>query len=151
MIKVAFVCLGNICRSPMAEFVFKDLIKKNGQADEFIVTSFGTSDEEEGNGIYHMAKRTLNAHGIDGEHIARRITANDIQNNDYVLAMEERNVNSLLRISKGEYSQKIKRLCDYTKFPRDVADPWYTRDFEKAYNDIYDGCSAFLEYVNNRR
>lgn len=147
MIKVAFVCLGNICRSPMAELIFKDMLRREGLEHEFTVDSFGTSDEEEGNGIYPPARAVFAAHGISGSHTAKQLTAADVAQNDYVLVMEIRNSDAVLRITSGRYSERIMRLCDFTSRPRDVADPWYTRDFDRAYSDIYDGCSAFLDKV----
>lgn len=147
MINVAFVCLGNICRSPMGELIFVNMIRERGIGPEFCVTSFGTSDCEEGSPIYPPAKRTLNLHGICGSHTARQITLKDVKNNDYILVMDADNLLDLLRLTGGEYGDKIFRLCSFTPNPRDVADPWYTRDFEKAFCDIEDGCKCFLEYL----
>lgn len=144
MISVAFVCLGNICRSPMAELIFKDMVERGGIAEHFRIDSFGTSDEEEGNPVYPLAARTLAAHGIVGSHVAKKMTCADVENFDYVLVMEEKNRSRLILTTNGRYYDKMKRLCDYTDSPRDVVDPWYTRDFERAYIDIYDGCAAFL-------
>lgn len=147
MINVAFVCLGNICRSPMGELIFKNLISERGLEASFCVTSFGTSDCEEGSPIYPPAKKTLIMHGIPGNHVARQISLKDIKNNDYILVMDSSNLMDLLRLTCGEYGGKIFKLCSFTPDPRDVADPWYTRDFEKAYNDILDGCECFLDYL----
>ncbi|MCH5162417.1 MAG: low molecular weight phosphotyrosine protein phosphatase [Clostridiales bacterium] len=147
MLAVAFVCLGNICRSPMAELIFLDLAKRAGVSSKLLIDSFGTSDEEEGNGIYPPALKVLSEHGIYGSHTAKQMTLPDVMRFDYILVMEERNRTRLVQNVGGKYADKIKRLCDYTARPRDVADPWYTRDFDKAFNDIYDGCKAFLEYL----
>lgn len=147
MITVSFVCLGNICRSPMAELIFKNLVKERGIERSFDIKSFGTSNEEEGNRIYLPAKRTLTAHGIEGDHIARQITLKDIINSDYILVMNSSNLSDVLRLTGGEYGDKIFKLCAFTNNPRDIADPWYTLDFERAFNDIYDGANCFLEYV----
>ena len=147
MFNVTFVCLGNICRSPMAELIFTDMVKKRGLALSFRISSYGTSDCEEGNSIYPPAKRTLEAHGIYGSHIARQITLKDIKNNDYILVMDSSNLFDVLRLTSGEYGEKIFKLCSFTSNPRDIADPWYTRDFERAYKDIEDGCRCFLEYL----
>lgn len=147
MISVAFVCLGNICRSPMAELIFKDLASRARVIDKLRVDSFGTSDEEEGNGIYPPAMRTLERHGIYGSHVAKKMTSSDVESFDYVLVMEEKNRSRLMLTTNGRYYDKVKRLCDYTDRPRDVVDPWYTRDFERAYSDIRDGCQAFLEHI----
>ena len=143
--KIIFVCLGNICRSPMAELVFKDMVKRQGLKLE--IDSCGTSDEEEGNGIYPPAKAELNRHGIFGEHTARQITKSDVVNADYILGMDGSNMRVLHRLAGEKYADKLSRLCDFTDNPRDVADPWYTRNFKKAYEDIVDGCSAFLNYL----
>lgn len=147
MINVAFVCLGNICRSPMAELVFKNLIKERGLSLSFNVTSFGTSDCEEGNPIYPPAKRTLIMHGIPGNHVAKQISLADIKNNDFVLCMDNSNYYELLQLAGESHAAKIFKLCSFTDNPRDVADPWYTRDFERAFSDITDGCTAFLDFV----
>ncbi len=147
MINVAFVCLGNICRSPMAELIFKNMVEERGLNLSFRITSFGTSDEEEGNPIYPPAKRTLIMHGIPGNHVAKQITLRDVKNNDYLLVMDSSNLVNLLRMTCGEYGGKIYKLCSFTPNPRDVADPWYTRDFEKAFADIEEGCKCFLEYL----
>ncbi|MDE5722473.1 MAG: low molecular weight phosphotyrosine protein phosphatase [Clostridia bacterium] len=147
MINVAFVCLGNICRSPMAELVFKDMVKQRGLELSFCVTSFGTSGCEEGSQIYPPAKRTLIMHGIAGNHVAKQITLKDIINNDYIIVMDSSNLLDLLRLTGGGFGDKIYKLCSFTDRPRDVADPWYTRDFEKAFSDISDGCRAFLEFL----
>ncbi len=146
-IKIAFVCLGNICRSPMAELIFKSLAERRGVADKFFVTSFGTSDDEEGNGIYPPAREELLRHGIVGEHRARHITLEDMKQLDYIVAAETSVVRSLLHISYGMYSDKIVRMCDFTDKPRDVSDPWYTRDFARAYEDIEEGCAALLDHL----
>lgn len=147
MISVAFVCLGNICRSPMAELIFKNLIEERGLDDKFCVTSFGTSDEEEGNPIYPPAKHTLLMHGVAGNHRARQLTLKDVINNDYILVMDSGNLFDVLRLTGGKFGEKVFKLCSFTANPRDVADPWYTRDFEKAYADIADGCTCFLNFV----
>lgn len=147
MISVIFVCLGNICRSPMAEFVFKKMTEERGLSLSFDITSHGTSDEEEGNGIYPPAARTLRAHGIEGRHVSRQLTKKEVLNADYVLVMDSGNLFDVLRLTGGQCSEKVFKLCSFTSHPRDVADPWYTRDFEKAYSDIRDGCERFLNYV----
>lgn len=147
MINIAFVCLGNICRSPMAELIFTQMVKERGLNLSFRITSFGTSDCEEGNPVYPPAKKTLTAHGIEGSHIARQISLKDIINNDYLLVMDSSNLWDMLRLTGGKFGEKIIKLRTFTKNPHDVADPWYTRDFEKAYKDIYEGCECFLEYL----
>ena len=147
MINVTFVCLGNICRSPMAELVFKNMVKERGLESSFCISSFGTSDEEEGNPIYPPAKKTLIMHGIAGNHTAKQLALKDVKNNDYILVMDSGNLMSIMHLTGGKYSEKVFKLCSFTDRPRDVADPWYTRDFERAFSDIEDGCRGFLEYV----
>lgn len=151
MINVTFVCLGNICRSPMAEFIFKDMVEKEGLASSFFVTSYGTSDYEEGNPIYPPAQKTLAAHGIFGKHTAHKISLRDVINNDYILVMDSENLSDILALTSGGYGEKVFKLCQFTSNPRDIADPWYTRDFEKAYADIADGCRGFLDYIKGER
>lgn len=151
MISVTFVCLGNICRSPMAELIFKNMVKERGLELSFNVTSSGTSDCEEGNGIYPPAKRTLEAHKIEGKHVARQLSLKEVINSDYILCMDSQNLLDILRLTGGEFGNKIFKLCSFTSNPRDVADPWYTRDFERAYADIYDGCKCFLEFLLRER
>jgi protein-tyrosine phosphatase len=147
MIYVTFICLGNICRSPMAQLIFTDMVQKEGLELSFRISSFGTSDEEEGNSIYYPARQVLARHGITGEHRAKKVSLTDIKNNDYILVMDSGNLFDVLRLTSGEYGEKIFKLCSFTDHPRDVADPWFTRDFERAYADIADGCAAFLNYI----
>lgn len=151
MINVTFVCLGNICRSPMAELIFKRIVEDRGLSSSFRISSFGTSDCEEGNPIYPPAKKTLIMHGIAGGHVAKQLSFRDVINNDYVLVMDSENLFDVLRLTAGEYGDKIFKLCSFTDNPRDVADPWYTRNFERAFSDIEDGCKCFLEYLLRER
>ena len=151
MIKGTFVCLGNICRSPMAELIFKDMLEKEGLADLFEADSCGTSSCEAGNPVYAPAKAALERHGISGTHIARKITDDDFARSDYILAADSENMSYLTRrAAESGYLGKLHRICDFTSRPRDVADPWYTRDFEKTYADVTDGCRGFLEYLKQR-
>lgn len=147
MISVNFVCLGNICRSPMAELVFKKLVEEKGLSLSFDITSCGTSSYEVGNPIYPPAKRMLEKNNVEGAHRARQITKRDIVNSDYILVMDSGNLLDVLRIAGEEYGAKVYKLCSFTDNTRDVADPWYTGDFQRAYDDIYDGCAGFLEYI----
>ena len=147
MINVSFVCLGNICRSPMAELIFKNMVEERNLAHSFDIKSFGTSDCEEGSPMYPSAKRTLDRHGIGGNHIARHISLNDVINSDYILVMDRSNLRDILALTGGAFKDKIFMLCSFTATPREIADPWYTLNFEKAYSDIYDGCNCFLEYL----
>ncbi|MDO4293145.1 MAG: low molecular weight protein-tyrosine-phosphatase [Eubacteriales bacterium] len=148
MIKVLFVCLGNICRSPMAEFIFRDMVQKRGLAGQFRIASAATSREEIGNPVYPPAQRKLREHGIDpsGKR-ARQMTGRDYEEYDYLLAAERRNITNMLRITGGDPQHKIRRLLDYSDRPRDIDDPWYSGDFETAYRDITEGCAAFLDYL----
>ncbi len=151
MINVIFVCLGNICRSPMAELIFKKTVEERGISGSFIISSFGTSDCEEGNGVYPPAKRMLESHNVKGGHVAKQLSLKDVINADYILVMDSGNLFDVLRLTGGKFSEKIFKLCSFTSAPRDVADPWYTSDFERAYEDISDGCNAFLNYLIETR
>ena len=139
MIKVLFVCHGNICRSPMAEFVMKDMVKKAGLADRFHIDSVAVSREELGNPVYPPARRELSKHGIpcDG-HRARQITRADLENFDYIYYMDRSNARYLQRLFPGE-TKCLPFLS------RDVADPWYTGGFTETWADICEGCSRILE------
>lgn len=146
MIKVLFICHGNICRSPMSEFILRDMVAKRGIADQFEIASAATSREEIGNPVYPPAVRKLREHGIDpSEKRARQMTKQDYEYYDYLLAAEQYNIQNMLRIVGGDPEHKIHRLLDYSKHPRDIDDPWYSGDFETAYRDIVEGCEAFLE------
>ena len=139
MHKILFVCHGNICRSPMAEFVMKDLVKKAGLTDQFYIDSAAVSREELGNPIYPPAQRELTKHGIVGaSHRARQITSADLQEFDRIYYMDSNNRRNLQRM-----------FPDFTEFPpflnRDVADPWYTGDFSQTWLDICEGCQNILE------
>lgn len=145
-LSVAFVCLGNICRSPLAEYLFKDMLKKQG-IDTVHVESFGTSNENYGRGMHSSSKLALLNHGIIylGGHRARGLQKEDYADFDYFLCMDSYNLSDAKRILGR--SDKVHRLLDYSDFPRDVADPWYTGNFEKAYDDILEGCEHFMKKV----
>lgn len=150
MKSILFVCLGNICRSPMGEFIFKDLLKREGLSDCFFVASAGTSAEEEGNPVYPPARAELRKHGI--ECVGKRAVqykSSDYAKYDYILAMESWHVQSILRRS-GDPDEKVHRLLDFTERPRDIADPWYTGDFSTAYREIEEGCECFLRELRQR-
>ena len=152
MIRVLFVCLGNICRSPMAEFIMKSIISERGLSDRFYIASAATSTEEiwngVGNPVYPPAKRELAKHGISCEgKRAVQITKADYGKYDYILGMEERNIRNILRIVGKDPEHKIKLLLDYSDHPRDIADPWYTGNFESTYRDVVEGCERFLLYL----
>lgn len=135
----------------MAELILKDMVEKEGLALSFNITSFGTSDYEEGNPIYPPAQKKLAEHGICGKHTARQLSLRDVINNDYILVMDSQNLLDVLHLTGGKFGEKVFKLCSFTSAPRDIADPWYTRDFERAYIDIADGCRAFLGYVKRER
>ncbi len=148
MIKVLFVCLGNICRSPMAECVLKDMVKKQGIEDEFYIDSAATSTEEIGNTMHYGTKNKLEEMKIAiGNHRARKITKQDYEKFDYIIGMEEKNIINIKRIIGEDRENKISKLLDFTANPRNIEDPWYTGDFDKTYSDIVEGLQAFLAYI----
>ena len=158
MIKILFVCHGNICRSPMAEFVFKDMIKKERLEKEFFIDSAATSREEIGNNIHRGTLKKLESVGIhDASHIARQITKSDFDNFDYIIGMEDYNVYNIKRFygindnKNDKASKKIFKLLDLTDDKRDIDDPWYTGDFDTTYNDILKGLNALLEFVKSKK
>lgn len=150
MIRVTFVCLGNICRSPMAELVFAKLVEDKGIADKFEVTSCATSNWEVGSPVYPPIAAVLRNHGVSGSHIARQITRSDVEKSDYILVMDNDNLESVRKLTAPKDFEKIRKVCSFTDKPRDVADPWYTRDFERTYRDILDGCESFLKYLEKK-
>ena len=150
MIKIMFVCHGNICRSPMAEFIFKKLINEKERADQFVVSSCATSTEEiwngVGNPVYPPAKRELAKHNISCEgKRAVQLKKSDYENYDFLIAMDTNNVRNIKRIIGSDKEEKVYKLMSFTSRGGDVADPWYSGDFEACYNDIYEGCCALLE------
>jgi len=150
MTKIMFVCHGNICRSPMAEFIFKDLAKKRGVSELFEVASCATSTEEIycgiGNPVYPPAKEELRKHGIscDGKR-AVQLKKSDYDEYDLLVAMDNNNIRNMNRMLGGDPLGKFRKLMSYTGSDRDVSDPWYTGGFDVAYNDIYNGCVALLD------
>lgn len=152
MIKVLFVCHGNICRSPMAEFLLKDIVQKRGIADDFYIASAATSTEEiwggKGNPVYPPARKKLAEHGIDCRgKFAIQLTKADYDRYDYLLCADEANVRNSLRIVGSDPDGKIKRLLSFSSHERNIADPWYTGNFDDTYNDIMEGLEAFLNYL----
>ena len=170
-IKILFVCHGNICRSPMAEFVMKDLVRKAGREDEFYIESAATSTEEIGNSVYPPARRKLAEHGIDvwdkaaikreqsdagidsaereqarpKVKTARQMTRSDYERYDLLIGMDSWNIRNMRNICGGDPEGKIVMLMDFTRRPGDVADPWYTGDFEATWRDVLEGCQALLD------
>ena len=151
MIKILFVCHGNICRSPMAEFVLKDMVQKEGIANEFYIASAATSTEEIGNPVHHGTRSKLAQVGIStsGKY-AVQMKRSDYQEYDYIIGMDSWNYHNMLRIAGKDNQEKISLLLDYTDHPRDGADPWYTGDFEKTYDDVLAGCQGFLAYLRQQ-
>ena len=146
MIKILFVCHGNICRSPMAEFVMKDLVKKAGLETKFYIESAAVSAEELGNPVYPPARRELAAHGIScGGKTARQMSQADYDRFDLLVCMDTSNLRRMERICGGDPKGKLSRLLDHTDHPGDVADPWYTGDFTATWQDVWSGCTALLE------
>ena len=150
MIRIMFVCHGNICRSPMAEFIFKDMVQNQGIAERFVVSSSATSTEEIWNGIgnpvYPLAKAELERHGLSckGKR-AVQLKKSDYDKYDYFIGMDSANIRNMIRIFGEDKDNKISKLMDYTERGGDVADPWYSRRFDVAYRDIYDGCAGLLK------
>ena len=148
MTKILFVCHGNICRSPMAEFVMKDLVEKAGRSYDFCIESAAVSAEELGNPIYPPARQELAAHGIScAGKTARQMTQADYNRFDWLVCMDQSNLRRMERICGGDPDGKMSRLLDYTTRPGDVADPWYTGDFSATWRDVMDGCTALLEKI----
>lgn len=150
MHKILFICHGNICRSPMAEFVMKQLVKQKGLENQFEIASAATSTEEIGNPVYPPARRKLAEHGIrcDGK-TARQMTNDDYQHYDHIIAMDHNNLRNLKRMFGEDTEHKISLLMDYTHRPGDVADPWYTGDFEATWRDVSEGCRKLLEALTH--
>lgn len=145
MKRILFVCHGNICRSPMAEFVMKDLVRKAGREQEFHIESAATSTEELGNPVYPPARQKLAEHGLSCKgKTARQMTRRDYDAFDLLIGMDTWNIRNMERISGGDPQHKIHRLLDYTQRSGDVADPWYTGNFEATWRDVSEGCQALL-------
>lgn len=150
MKRILFVCHGNICRSPMAEFVMKKMVADAGITDQFEIASAATSTEEIGNPVYPPARRKLAEHGISCEgKTARQITRRDYEHYDYIVAMDVNNLRNLQRVIGEDKLHKISLLLNYTDHPRDVADPWYTGNFEATWQDVNDGCRGLLEKLRH--
>lgn len=152
MNKILFVCLGNICRSPMAEFIMKALVESKGLSNEFYIESAATSREELGNPVYPPAKRVLEKRGINcNSKRARQITSADGEKFDYIVCMDSSNVSNTKRILNTNYHGKIYKLLDFTDTPGDVADPWYTGNFTATESDVDLGCKGLLEFILSKK
>ena len=151
MTRILFICHGNICRSPMAEFIMKDLVKKAGLTAEFQIDSAATSREEIGNPVYSPARKKLSEHGIDCKgKTARQLTNEDYDAYDLLIGMDEENLHNMYRICGGDFDGKLHLLLEYTDRQGEVADPWFTGDFEQTWRDVEDGCSGLLECLQKR-
>ena len=144
--KILFVCHGNICRSTMAQYVMQDLVEKNGLADSFVIDSAATSTEEIGNPVDPRTRRKLQQEGIHyGNHRARQMTRADYENFNYLIGMDHNNLRNMMRMLKNDSLGKVSLLLDWTEKPRDIADPWYSGNFDLTYEDVTEGCEALLK------
>ena len=153
MKRIIFVCHGNICRSPMAEMIFKHLVSSLNLQDDFYIDSAGTSDEESRHfsPIHKGTKGVLTKNNIPfTEHIAKQFTISDYEKFDYIICMESYNITNLLKIVKKDRDKKIYRLLDFSPKPKDVDDPWYHHNFDKTFDEIYAGCKSLLDYIINK-
>ena len=148
MIRILFVCHGNICRSPMAEFIMKKLVKENGIEDRFFIASAATSTEELGNPVYPPARRKLAEHGINcNNKTAVQMKKSDYEKYDHIIAMDNMNIRNIMRMIRSDPKGKVSLLLSFCSENRSVADPWYSGDFDAAYRDIDKGCRAFLAHL----
>lgn len=148
MVKILFICLGNICRSPMAEFLFKDMVAKRGLADKFYIASAATSSYEIGNPVHPGTRNKLAQYSISvAGKTAVQLTKADYNKYDYLIGMETSNICNILRIVGSDSRHKVYKLLQFAGSKRDIADPWYTGNFDVTYNDIHEGCTALLEYL----
>lgn len=152
IVKVMFVCHGNICRSPMAEFVLKDMVKKLGRADEFLIASSATSTEETGNPVHRGTVKKLAEVNIStaGKY-AVQLKKSDYDKYDYFLGMDSRNVANMNYILGADPDNKIHKLLTFANRSDDIADPWYTGNFDQTYEDVVEGCEGFLKFLENQR
>jgi len=152
MIKVLFVCHGNICRSPMAEYVLKDMVRSRGIADRFAIDSAATSREEIGNPVYPPARRKLAENGIAcGGHRAWQMTKSDYDRFDMIICMDRNNIRNINCITGGDPDGKVSMMLDFTdRAGSEVADPWYTGNFDATWRDVTEGCEGLLQFLEER-
>ena len=150
MKKVLFVCLGNICRSPMAEMVFKDIVNKNNLSDKFYIDSEATSSEAIGEEMYYETRNILKKYNVPyTNHISRKLKVEDYEKYDFIIGMDDSNIRNIKRIIGEDYKNKVYKLLDFSNSPGEIADPWYTRDFEKTFNEVVEGCNGLLKFILN--
>ena len=148
MKRILFVCHGNICRSPMAEFVLKDMLAKKGVSDSFYVASAATSFEEIGSGVHRGTRAKLAEVGISTSgKTAVHMEKSDYSKYDYIIGMDSANIRNILRITDGDPENKVSKLLEFAGEDRDIADPWYTRDFDATYDDVVKGCTALTDIL----
>ena len=151
MIKILFICLGNICRSPMAEFLLKDMVKQRGIAADFYIASAATSTYEIGNSVHRGTRAKLAQYGISvAGKTAVQLTKEDYAKYDYLIGMDTANIRDIMRIIGSDPQQKVYKLLQFAGSERNIADPWYTGNFDVTYDDIYEGCTALLDYLQNK-
>lgn len=149
MIKILFICHGNICRSPMAEFIMKDMIEKEGKSTEYYIASAATSFEEIGNPVHPGTRNKLRQVGIstEGKH-AVHLEKTDYQNYDFLIGMDSWNIKNIMKIIGKDPDGKVYKLLDFTEHPKDIDDPWYTHDFDTTYKEVLKGCQALWKHIN---
>ena len=155
MLKICFVCHGNICRSPMAEFLFKRILEEHGRTEDFQISSKATSSEEiyhgQGNPVYPPVREILEGLGMDcSKKRACQLQKEDYENYDYFIGMDERNRENMRRILGGDLKGKVSLLGDYTDHPHPIADPWYSGEFQACYEDILEGCRGLWEQIKEK-
>lgn len=150
MIKVLFVCHGNICRSTMAQFMFQDMVNKKGLADKFYIDSAATSREEIGNGPHYGTVGKMREVGIPVlHHRARQMTRSDYDEYDYLIGMDSYNISNMSRIAGGDPDNKIYQMLEFAGSSRSIADPWYTGNFDETYSDLCEGLGSFMKYLES--
>ena len=151
MTDILFLCHGNICRSPMAEYIMKELVRNAGLEDQFRITSAACSSEEEGNDLYPPTRKALSQHGIPfGRHRAHKVREDEMRSADHIIVMDRWNLRNLGYTYGNKYTEKTKMLLSYCGEDEEISDPWWTRDFETAYWEIYGGCEAMLASLTDK-